>query len=223
VNRSRRKPIPYLPAPSRMKNLRIVVEYEQTFNEFYGHLASVDIPTVPNGGESYQSLLVQIDQAKLIEMSAEVLLHTIQTGAFNATDHQSHGIGYGDIANTARQPEVRATLYTHGSFEHTENDPVFYLPDISPTETYHLRTLFDAMIEVLNGYFGDTMRLPDHGEDDVMLWRILLATSLTTAKAISFAGREHGISEAALMNYSIKNIFPYDDDRNTFLYELEGV
>jgi hypothetical protein len=78
------------------------------------------------------------------------------------------------------------------------------------------------MTDVIQEFFGDSVRNTVRGEDDVILWRALMALVLLTARAVSYAGLEKGIQELTLMNYAIHEPHPYGKDLYVYLLTLEG-
>ena len=194
-----------------MKQFRCVIDYSTYMEEFYEALASVTVPA--HQEDSFQSRMLEMQPDDVLRLAIDCLERTIAAGAYD------HGIGFIDIANLHKHPEVRRSLYIyqlHSNFEQ------IYHPVITPTEQYHLDTLEGAMTDALEAYFGGATRTMVRGSDDVILWRVLLGCLLETARSISLAGSELGVSEVALMNYAISDIHPHGQDTHTYILVLDG-
>jgi hypothetical protein len=195
-----------------VSNLRVVVDYEPIFAEFYFQTGSL---TSPFEG-SFQEAMMSMQPMDLLSMALHGIELTITRGTLNS------GIGYKDIANLSRHPEVRQAIYAG------DLGPEFislYRPTITPTEQYHLDTLQAALTDAVVEALGDASRQQMRGEDDVILWRALMATVIETAKAVSYSGHEHGLSEHALMSFSFTETEQYGREvgYNQYVYVLHLV
>lgn len=193
-----------------MKQFRTVIDYTVPLDEFFEAMTKV---IVPEGEDSFQVRLISMQQIQVIQLAIDCIARTIMAGA------QTTGIGFEDIAKLSRHPEVRRSLYPdllHPQFSQ------IYLPNITATEQYHMDSLEGAMTDAVTEYFEHTTRTAVRGEDDVILWRVLLSIILETAKCISLTGQDLGISEVALLNYAVTDILPHGQDTNTYILVLTG-
>lgn len=201
--------IPYLPEPSRVPQLTVVIDLTDTIEDFYAGTAGMSSPCEG----SFQEFLMCLQPMDMVEMALHATESTITRGSYTS------GVGYGDLAAIDRHPEARRSLYAGAIGESFDQ---FYKPTISPTEQYHLDCLEGALTDVIQERAGDASRLAVQAMDDVILWRCLYACVLVIAKTISEAGRMKGIPENALVSYHFSDARPYGQNTNAFILTLTG-
>lgn len=201
--------LPYLPEPSRVPRLTIVVDFSDPFETYYDHTATM---TSPREG-SFQEFLMCMQQDDLVQMALHAIEITISRSTYTT------GISYSDIGNLDVHPEARRSLYA-GQLGESFNR--IYRPQISGTMQYHLDSMEGALTDAIQSKAGEHSRQGVNEQDDVILWRTLYACALITAKTIAEAGRMKGISENALMSYHFADLRSYGEGTNAYVLTLEG-
>lgn len=201
--------IPYLPEPSRVPQLTVVIDLTEAISNFYDASAGLTSP----GEGSFQEFLMMLQPMDLVEMATHAIEVTITHGSY------ASGVGYGDLAAIDRHPEARRSLYAG---EIGESFDRLYHPVISSTQQYHLDCLEGALTEVIQERAGNATRQDVRAMDDVILWRCLYACVLVIVKTIAEAGRMRGIPENALVSYHFTDVRQYGQSTNAFILTLAG-
>lgn len=201
--------IPYLPEPTRVPQLTVVIDFTDAIDSFYAESSSLSSPCEG----SFQEFLMRLQPSDLVDMAMHAIEATISRGSY------STGVGYYDIACIDRHPEARRSLYAGALGESFDR---LYNPVVSATQQYHLDCLEGSLTEVIQERAGDASRQAVKPMDDVILWRCLYACVLVIAKTIAEAGRMKGISENGLVSYHFEEVSPYGQNTNAFILTLAG-